>query len=338
MLLPSQVIFRVNAGSQTGLGHFMRCLALAEALQAKGTDIIFTGNCNLPLVSKKLQALNIPLIPFESNESSAFLDHYPPKENSWVVMDGYFFMEPLALQIKKSGYRLLMVEDYIRLNRYVADIVVNPNIGAEKLKYQSDSGTLFRQGLDYVFLRQEYLTRKSQHPAKKPSVENLLITLGGSDTTSYFPKILKALDFLHESCNVRIVGTEAVRELKEFKDSKLKDKMELLPLVEDYPSLLHWADLALTAGGSTCWELSYLGVPFVTLILAENQAPIAEGLSERKAAMNAGWITALEPGRLEEILKRLFRNPEERALLLNNASALVDGKGVERIIGLMSSF
>ena len=50
-----------------------------------------------------------------------------------------------------------------------------------------------------------------------------------------------------------------------------------------------WAELAITAAGSTCWELACLGVPAVTIVTAENQRGIAASLSHAGITQDAGW-------------------------------------------------
>ncbi len=53
--------------------------------------------------------------------------------------------------------------------------------------------------------------------------------------------------------------------------------------------MMAWADLAISGGGSTCWELACTGVPNAILVLAENQRRNAIGLSQAGVSVNLGW-------------------------------------------------
>ena len=55
------------------------------------------------------------------------------------------------------------------------------------------------------------------------------------------------------------------------------------------PQLMAWADLAVSAAGTTCWELAFMGLPMLLVVLADNQRPNATCLDELGVAGNLGW-------------------------------------------------
>ena len=56
------------------------------------------------------------------------------------------------------------------------------------------------------------------------------------------------------------------------------------------PQLFKWADISISAGGSTCMEMAFMGLPMVTIVLADNQSAIAEGFQSAGASLNLGWF------------------------------------------------
>jgi len=98
------------------------------------------------------------------------------------------------------------------------------------------------------------------------------------------------------------------------------------------PELMAWADVALSAGGSTCWELAFMGVPFLVLILADNQERIALGLEKKQIALNCGWFHTLSAEDIAERLEWLIDDSERRAEYSARGQYLVDGLGAERIV------
>jgi spore coat polysaccharide biosynthesis predicted glycosyltransferase SpsG len=91
--------------------------------------------------------------------------------------------------------------------------------------------------------------------------------------------------------------------------------IRLLQNATHMPELMAWADLAIAAGGSTLWELAFLGVPTLTLILAANQYPAAQLLGERGLIINLGWHTAVAPPTLAAGIAGLLRDSTQRAAM-----------------------
>ena len=90
------------------------------------------------------------------------------------------------------------------------------------------------------------------------------------------------------------------------------------------------ADLSVGAGGSSVWERCSVGLPGVTLVLAENQAPGARALE----SAGAGEVVDARADDFEAAFDRaftgLFRSPERRARMGKAAANLCDGEGAAR--------
>ena len=98
------------------------------------------------------------------------------------------------------------------------------------------------------------------------------------------------------------------------------------------PELMAWADWAVTGGGSTCWELAFMGLPAVVIILADKQRAIAEGLESAGAAVNLGWHDDLSPSKIADALVGLAETVGVRKEMARRGRELVDGKGNERVL------
>jgi spore coat polysaccharide biosynthesis predicted glycosyltransferase SpsG len=90
------------------------------------------------------------------------------------------------------------------------------------------------------------------------------------------------------------------------------------------------ADVCVGAGGSSVWERACLGLPTVTLILADNQRDMAMKLDAAgiTLALDARW-PGLE-GRLSEAVDRLARDGALRTGLSARSAELCDGQGAQR--------
>ncbi|MBS6830977.1 MAG: UDP-2,4-diacetamido-2,4,6-trideoxy-beta-L-altropyranose hydrolase [Desulfovibrio sp.] len=292
------LLIRADAAPRMGAGHVMRCLALAQAACKTGLNVHMICRLGIGWLRSRLAKENIPL--------HILPDHPPEKELPeellqqlqgeglpltaegpiWIALDGYHFDGDCQKAIMCAGYRLLVIDDYAHLPEYHCDILLNQNIGAEKLLYHGTIGHKLL-GLDYVLLRQEFLKVKKRAIKRISPIppQNILITLGGGNFIEYLEKIAAEMDMTElASSTVRVIQGAMNAERVRAAFVRCPARLEILSRVDDMPALLLDTDLCITAGGSTCWELCYLGVPFLTVELAENQHAIVELLHTQRIA------------------------------------------------------
>lgn len=101
--------------------------------------------------------------------------------------------------------------------------------------------------------------------------------------------------------------------------------------------LMARADVAVTAGGSTCWEAAFMGLPSIVVSLAGNQRETAEGLGRYGAALNLGWARDVSESTLARVLQDVARDPARREAMSEKGRRLVDGSGGRRVVGAMRS-
>ena len=294
------VLIRADATPRMGTGHVMRCLALAQAARRAGVNVHMLCRIGVAWVRERLarEAIPIHFVAGEPSEQERpeellhqlHMDNLPTPETSsesvWVVTDGYHFTVECQRAVRAAGYKLLVVDDYNHLPEYSCDILLNQNIGAEELLYHGDIGKKLL-GLGYVLLRQEFLDARKQaiHRVFPPTPQKILITLGGGNFIEHLEKIAKIMTMPElAGRTVRVLQGAMDRERIQAAFAACPAQLEILPRVDDMPSLLLDTDLCITAGGSTCWELCCLRVPFLTVQVAENQRSIVYFLSKKKIA------------------------------------------------------
>jgi UDP-2,4-diacetamido-2,4,6-trideoxy-beta-L-altropyranose hydrolase len=260
---------------------------------------------------------------------------------AWVVLDGYHFNPEYQDSIREAGSRLMVIDDYNQLPFYHADILLNQNIGAETKKYVCALETVCLLGPRYTLLRTEFLEQKKVVEKSKGRPRNILVTLGGADPDNITLKIVRALLRMElEEVKLDIVlgpsnpNTEVLeREIEEARKSGLTS-MEAMRLHRhgNMPELMARADVAISAGGSTCWELCFLGKPFIVIIATENQRDIALGLDQAGVARCLGWHYEVTERQIHDHLESLINDNSLRREMSANGQALVDGKGRLRVL------
>lgn len=294
--MTTNVILRADATPSMGTGHIMRCLALAQAAQDQGFEIQLVGRVHVPWVRERLCAECIPLLELADavahEENPADLLHqlaqtgFAPSD-TWVVLDGYHFTLACQQTVRNAGHHLLVIDDYAHLPEYSCDILLNQNLGAEALFYTGDIGQKLL-GPRYALLRREFREARERLPHTKRNIppKNILVTLGGGDFIEYLENIAQHMSIpAMEGRTVRVIqgAMDAERIKQAF--ANCPARLEILPRVTDMPALLLNTDLCITAGGSTCWELCCLGVPFLTVEVAENQRKIVRSMEDAGTAL-----------------------------------------------------
>ena len=172
----------------------------------------------------------------------------------------------------------------------------------------------------------------------------MLVTVGGSDPLNASSALLRGLATLGRSgLVVRVVVGPANPWLVELQSlaAALPLAVSLCTAVTDMPGLMHWAHIALTGAGTTCWELLRMGVPMLTLAVADNQEGIAAALAAAGVAVHLGGHAALGSdagaSRAAERIALVLDDVTLRQRLAERGRSLVDGHGAERVVEHLTS-
>jgi spore coat polysaccharide biosynthesis predicted glycosyltransferase SpsG len=231
----------------------------------------------------------------------------------------------------------LWIDDTGHCDQYYADIILNQNIHATpKLYPNTESYTQLLLGTKYALLRKEFLQSQTSTPSIPDKAKNILITLGGSDPDNVTLKTIEALKLLKDTdWEAKVIVGGSYHHHKSL-ENIAKDKIELIHDSDRMPELMQWADCSISGGGSTCWELAYMGVPGILLVIADNQLESARMLAEQGAFLTIENATQVKPDTIARTLSELIANRELRMQLSHNANQLIDGNGISRIIACVA--
>jgi len=336
-MMDKTLLIRADTGKHIGTGHVMRCLALAQAWQDRGGHAIFAMATEVPALEARLRSEGMEIVhlstkPGSVDDARQTADLAQHREAVWIIVDGYHFDAEYQRIIKDAGLHLLFIDDYGHAAYYRADIVLNQNIHAHEGLYLNRAPyTQLLLGTRYVLLRREFLKWRGWERKIPKVARKVLITMGGVDSENVTLKVIGALEQVHIDeleAVVVVGGGNPHSEALESAIRNLRVSIRLERNVKNMPELMTWADLAISGGGTTCWELAFMGVPNLIVILAENQRPIAEGLDRAGVAVNSGWYTDLSSAEITRTLTHLLVEEKQRARMSQRARELVDGKGV----------
>jgi UDP-2,4-diacetamido-2,4,6-trideoxy-beta-L-altropyranose hydrolase len=334
------LVLRADAGAQIGTGHVMRCLALAQAWHDAGGTAHFAA-AELPGgLAARLSAEGSALHRLEADPGSQedvvqtiALAHRLGV--TWVVEDGYHFGAGYQRAIKEAGLRLLAIDDYGHAGHYAADLVLNQNIYADESLYPSrEPYTRLLLGTQYVLLRREFWSWRGWQREIPDVARKVLVTMGGSDPDNVTRKVMEALQQVDlDGLEVTVVTGASNPHYQELQTvaQESPHKTRVVRNVDNMPDLMAWADLAVSGAGSTCWEMAFMGLPNLALVLAENQEQVAEGLDANEAAINIGCASELSSLEIAHVLRDLANATGKRVTIPQRGRELVDGEGAGRV-------
>lgn len=321
--------FLADGNDTIGMGHIMRCIAIAEIMVERNIDIKFVTKYKYGydfLINKGFKALKYNSI--EDIEKSIC--------GNCIVIDKYDISKSMFSILRKIFENLVYIDD-LNLFDYNVDLVINSGIFARNINYNFSSNKKYLLGIKYCILRKEFrnIIRK---PVNK-FVKNILITTGGSDKYNMTEKILKFLLHINLDNNVKfnvIVG-QAFKDkysLYKFAD----ERIIYYKSPDNMAEIMNNCDIAVSAGGNTLYELCSLGVPTIAFIVADNQIELVRGLERENCVFNIGFYSNLKFKDFKDIFIELIGNFDLRKKISEKQINTVNLNGavdiVEYIINL----
>lgn len=360
MLNGQDCVFRVDASLAMGSGHVIRCLTLARALAARGAGIRFLCRRHegdlIDFISREfgVHTLTGTTAVDAGLDKDSVSDHAQWLGTSWqqdaadcgqalgrqacdwLIVDHY------ALDVRwqhalQAHYRKLLVIDDLADRPHQADILLDQNEYPDReLRYRALLNADCRQllGPQYTLLRAEFTRLQARD--RDGRVSRLLVFFGGADNSNETGKTLEALAMLSSRIETTVVlgssnrHAEAVRRIA----SGMPDTT-VVQAVDNMAELMQQADLAIAAGGTSTWERAYLGLPAITLSLADNQLAVNQAMHDKGACWHLG-DTNTSASDIAAAVSKLQHDPAQVRSMSRAALAIMQNhRGCEGVIETM---
>jgi UDP-2,4-diacetamido-2,4,6-trideoxy-beta-L-altropyranose hydrolase len=334
------VAFRVDADSAMGAGHFMRCLSLAYACRARGGEPVFFTSTTVEGLLSRIRAAGFDHVQIEPDSpdlgARAVGVWASANKQSWFVLDGYQFQGAFQLVIAQSGARLMVIDDYVRLPRYHADMILDQNLSSETRRYPVAPTCRLLLGPNYALLAPAFIEANVEERTYPERVRRILVTLGAADPVRATSLVLSALGSMDMTgMDVTVVIGGANPHGAEIRQVSESSRFRVVADVANMPELMSEADLAITAAGTTSLEICRMGLPAVIITLVDNQRDIAAALADSGAGIGMGWHEDVTEAALRDAILRLVHDRAERERISLTGRQLVDGHGASRVVSAM---
>lgn len=351
-----KVIFRVDASTQMGIGHLMRCLTLAEVLRERGAQTQFicrehTGHL-IPLLRQKGFPVTVLPAPAAGNtmldeEYAAWLGVTQAEDAGqtiealygeapdWLVVDHYGIDSEWEKPLRPHVGKLMVIDD-IANRPHKCDLLVDQNYSAEgERRYAGLVPAACKRliGPRYALLKPEYADyRKTLRPYDR-EVRRVLLFFGGTDPANMTGLALAALSIpalRHLKVDLVIGANNPHAETLQQQGTE-RGETTIYRSRPSLSDLMAQADLAIGAGGGTTWERLCFGLPTILVTIAENQRPAAEALAAAQLIHYVGHFSDVSVGDLSKAVIASVSNPGRLAEMSLQNQLLVDGLGASRI-------
>jgi UDP-2,4-diacetamido-2,4,6-trideoxy-beta-L-altropyranose hydrolase len=321
----------------------MRCLALAQAWLDEGGHVIFAATGFPKSLAERIEEeCELVQVAAEtgSGEDAAFLACLAVERRvAWVVVDGYQFDSGYQRHLHERDLKLLWIDDSGHAAPYCADLILNQNIAAQPSYYQDRaSHAQLLLGTPYVMLRREFRRLIGWCRESRDAVRNVLVTLGGADPGNHTATIVDAIGRISDlglEATVVVGGTNLHRSELERLIGSTDAEMHLMCSVRDMSALMQDTDVAICSGGTTVWELAFLGVPTLVGRIAPVEDLLINGIRDIGLFDDLGWFRHVETSDVERAMRRLCGDADHRRKMTKLGQATIDGRGCERILRRM---
>lgn len=259
-----KVFFRADGGLQIGMGHLVRCIALAQMLK-DDFDIYFAckyipANCIIELDELGFNLINIKeerdFLEILSNDVIVVLDHYDLDSN-------------YQSNIKDKGCKLVCIDD-LHDKVFFADLIINHAPGVSKESYDAQPYTQFALGPNYALLRPVFLDPVIINKSTATKIATILICFGGSDSKNLTKKVLDIVLAYPRFTKIILITGSAYSNLASIE-----------PIIEKSKNIFHYHNVDAEEMLKLFIEAQLIVVPSSGILLEAlvSQALIISGFS-----------------------------------------------------------
>ena len=344
-MIQKNIFIRVDSGSDVGLGHVMRCFALAEVIKNMNFNVYFISKGIEGNVIKNVENYGYKVFRIDSKAIKSSKSHWKmdavkttkiiqrfKNEKNLLLVDNYELSNMWETWLKLVVDKIIVIDDF--LNRsHNCDLFIDQNLHTGKIdrnkKYSKNCKKLL--GPKYALLRNEFAENRKNVKNRSGKINRILISFGGSDEKNQTLISLKAIKKLaEEKINVDVIVGEPNKNKTKIK--KICSSMENLTYYQqpkNIAKIMKRADLAIGAGGIITWEKCCLGLPSIVSIVSKNQEDAVNAVSKKGCLINLGRAERLTSQDYLSAITNL--NSKKLIQMQKKCMKLVDGKGAERV-------
>ena len=323
-----RVIFiRADGGLGIGLGHIMRMLVLAKQL-VKDNDLFFLCKDGAEYRSgiDKITSEDFKVIKIEKDNCTECIISLQEKFKADVLITDSYDVNDEYFDVTRKYFNVTGYVDDLNMHRMNVDFVINQNINAEKLKYAACKNTALFLGTRFCMIREEF---KKAYKLKqlKNKIEDMMVTVGGMDNLGLSVDVVRLLADYDFRIDVVIGAAFSSNVNERLKQISMNQNNIILYENAMMSKLMLKCDAAVSACGSTLYELCAMNVPSIGIIVADNQEQTAFNM--KKAGAVFGIVHKNELDKIKQLIDILIKDTKLKREIIDKQKNIVNIYGSE---------
>ncbi len=325
------ILIRCDASPEIGLGHVVRCVALADQLRLNHDVCVGFAMREGSLGAEIVRQASYSLL-----QVPAILDYEAWLSDALRQLGAQVLVADVRDDLSRSTLaslarqgHLIAVLDDVSDRRLAADLAFYPPVPqVSRADWTEFRGERF-VGWEWTILRSQFTQPTEQTPR---SGNSLLITMGGTDPAGLTLQAVRAIGRVPGDFSPVVILGSGFQHRRSLQDllGKAKRRFTVRENVSDMRAEMAQANLAVCSFGGTAYELAATGVPAIYLCLTPDHAESASALDRAGMGWSLGIFSDVTDERLGEAIGRLLRDRSAREKMSTQARALMDGHGARR--------
>lgn len=330
-----------ETGNNVGLGHLIRCSAIAEELCRK-YNITFITTKEVNVEAFQIRDVRYIKITSPKEDDAVFVNNlkklFEKEDIRIILLDSYYIAQNILLELNKVCK--IIIFDGKRIYPLGINMVINYTLNACYEEYDQRYGGKITLAIGSKYFPLRSSIRQATPINIKKKVKNIFVSLGGSMVSSEAIKLYSLIKEIDENLNIYTVGN---KELYESEVIKKDPKIHIYSNINNIEEVMTKCDIAVSAAGTTIYELLFLGIPVISFAITENQLVNKEledmllwcGLINIAVADRLQWNKYKRI--IENKLSFLLESYDTRKKMAERGKSFIDGLGAVRIAELIES-
>lgn len=345
---------RVDANNKIGMGHLMRCLAIAQEARRQGHEVLFICSADGDIRMIEQEGFGYELMPVglrQYSEECALIGEVLERFHVSVLLIDSYFVTAEYMERCRTYCRTAYIDD-LHAEILPCDILINYAKYADSFDYRREyPNAKLLLGCEYVPLREMFC---HVNKVVRETVSEILVLTGGTDPFHFARELagsvlsgsgglpsqggslaLTAYGVQRHYTLVCGIYNEDRQQLQQMADDNAQ--LDVLFNVQNMRALMEQADLAVTAGGTTMYELAACGTPAVCYSFVDNQLKNTESFARSAHMLYAGDLRRQDVVQsVLDSIDKLADKWEIRREMSCRLQELVDGGGAKRLVKALS--
>lgn len=329
------ILFRCDGSSEIGLGHVVRCVALADELsQEHDCAITFAmrrGAVGFRICEEHGYRVVRGLTPNLPDDGVWLRNVSQEVQAEILVLDVRDELPREVVQRLKDEGRLIVTIDDPTERRLEADLAFYPPVPqVQQLDWYGFTGKRYA-GWEWVITRPDFSNFGHQYGSNPRPI--ILVTMGGSDPAGMTAKVIEGLNQVKHDCELVIVLGPGFQD-NETLNAQLRQTPHPYTVKHNVTKMwevMSCADLCVASFGSTAYELATMQVPSVLIGLTQDHVKSASMFVKEGMATCLGQHETVTPQMIAEEITRLVSDPQQLIQMRARAKGKMIGGGSQRI-------